>query len=50
MEEMKQRFSKDNEPPKGEGTTMIRFQMPNGTKIDRRFYSSDTIQVNYLFN
>jgi len=49
LDEMRIKFSKENEPQKGNGSSLIRFQMPNGTKIDRRFLVSDSIEVGILF-
>ena len=32
------------EPPEGADATKLRLQLPNGSKIDRRFLSNDTFQ------
>ena len=41
----RKRESLPAEPPAGPDTTKLRLQLPNGSKLDRRFPSSGTIQM-----
>ena len=45
IEKARELVAKCEEPSAGAGTARIRFTLPNGKKVDRRFKSEDTIEV-----
>ena len=46
VNELRERFAP--EPAEGSDVSLVRFQLPRGGKLSRRFRKTDTIQVLYM--